>query len=200
MHDATGAGSAIGEFPSLEAHRQLQGVTMVGRVRVRPLPATTSRRSSGTRSSVLGSTCSIPSICTAGKTICSGAGIRPIRSSPWRWPLTPSRQAASPVTTASPSEAHRTGGARHRPPEGLKTEATSRRAQMQDGRAVRPPPNVRTSLNPGGVRTSRRPLTFPLPVAPTRANVDGRRLPAAATTRRDPAHDPARDRLDHHPR
>ena len=60
------------------------------------------------------------------------------------------------MTTASPSEAHRTGGARHRPPEGLKTEATSRRAQMQDGRAVRPPPNVRTSRNPGGVRTSRR--------------------------------------------
>ena len=33
-HDATGAGSAIGEFPALEAHRQLQGVTMVGRDRV----------------------------------------------------------------------------------------------------------------------------------------------------------------------
>ena len=33
VHDATGAGSAIGEFPALEAHRQLQGVTMVGRVR-----------------------------------------------------------------------------------------------------------------------------------------------------------------------
>ena len=32
-HDATGAGTAIGEFPALEAHRQLQGVTMVGRVR-----------------------------------------------------------------------------------------------------------------------------------------------------------------------
>ena len=32
-HDATGAGSAIGEFPALEAHRQLQGVTMVGRDR-----------------------------------------------------------------------------------------------------------------------------------------------------------------------
>ena len=46
---------------------------------------------------------------------------------------------------------------------------------------------------------SRRRRTFPLPVAPTRANVDGRRLPAA-TTRRDPAHDPAQDRLDNHPR
>ena len=42
--------------------------------------------------------------------------------------------------------------------------------------------------------------TFPLPVAPTRANVDGRRLPAAATPRRNRVHDPARDRLDHHPR
>ena len=34
VHDATGAGSAIGEFPALEAHRQLQGVTLVGRDRV----------------------------------------------------------------------------------------------------------------------------------------------------------------------
>ena len=34
VHDATGAGSAIGEFQALEAHRQLQGVTMVGRDRV----------------------------------------------------------------------------------------------------------------------------------------------------------------------
>ena len=34
VHDATGAGSAIGEFPALEAHRQFQGVTMVGRDRV----------------------------------------------------------------------------------------------------------------------------------------------------------------------
>ena len=40
--------------------------------------------------------------------------------------------------------------------------------------------------------------TFPLPVAPPRANVDGHRLPAAATTRRNRVHDPARDRLDHH--
>ena len=45
-----------------------------------------------------------------------------------------------------------------------------------------------------------RRRTFPLPVAPTRANVDGRRLPAAATPRRKRVHDPARDRLDHHPR
>ena len=44
-----------------------------------------------------------------------------------------------------------------------------------------------------------RHRTFRLPVAPTRANVDGRRLPAAATTRRTRVHDPARDRLDHHP-
>ena len=32
-HDATGAGSAIGEFPALAPHDQLQGVTLVGRVR-----------------------------------------------------------------------------------------------------------------------------------------------------------------------
>ena len=38
---------------------------------------------------------------------------------------------------------------------------------------------------------SRRRRTFPLPVAPTRANVDGRRLPRPPP-RRDPAHDPAR--------
>ena len=46
---------------------------------------------------------------------------------------------------------------------------------------------------------SRRPCTIPFTVPATRANVDGRRLPADATTRRDPAHDPARDRLDHPP-
>ena len=48
--------------------------------------------------------------------------------------------------------------------------------------------------------SSRRLRTFHLPVAPPRANVDGRRLPAAATTRRNRVHDPARDRLDHYPR
>ena len=57
------------------------------------------------------------------------------------------------------------------------------------------PPLVAPHTSP-----SRRLRTFHLPVAPARANVDGRRLPAAATTRRNPAHDPARDRLDHHPR
>ena len=35
---------------------------------------------------------------------------RPIRSSPWPWPITPSRRAASPATTASRSESHRQGG------------------------------------------------------------------------------------------
>ena len=108
-HDATGAGSAIGEFPALAPHDQLQGVTMAA-VTGSTSSATTSRRSSGTRSSVLGSTCSIPSTCTAGKTNCSGVGIRPIRSSPWRWPITPSRRAGSPVTTASPSDGWRPGG------------------------------------------------------------------------------------------
>ena len=32
-HDATGVGSAIGDFPALTPHDQLQGVTLVGRVR-----------------------------------------------------------------------------------------------------------------------------------------------------------------------
>ena len=32
-HDATGAGNAMGAFPALAAHDQLQGVTLVGRVR-----------------------------------------------------------------------------------------------------------------------------------------------------------------------
>ena len=32
-HDATGAGNAMGAFPALAPHDQLQGVTMVGRVR-----------------------------------------------------------------------------------------------------------------------------------------------------------------------
>ena len=40
---------------------------------------------------------------------------------------------------------------------------------------------------------SRRRRTFPLPVAPTRANVDGRRLPRPPP-RRDAAHAPARNR------
>ena len=35
---------------------------------------------------------------------------RPIRSSPGPWPITPSRRAASPATTASRSESHRRGG------------------------------------------------------------------------------------------
>ena len=45
-----------------------------------------------------------------------------------------------------------------------------------------------------------RRRTFRLPVAPPRANVDGRRLPAAATTRRNRVHDLARNRLVHQPR
>ena len=32
-HDATGAGNAMGAFPALAPHDQLQGVTLVGRVR-----------------------------------------------------------------------------------------------------------------------------------------------------------------------
>ena len=51
----------------------------------------------------------------------------------------------------------------------------------------------------GHTSPSLRRRTFPLPVAPTRANVYGR-PPAVAAGTEDSVHDPARDRLDHHPR
>ena len=41
------------------------------------------------------------------------AAIRPIRSSPWPWPITRFAPAANPATTASPSDGGRPGG-RHR--------------------------------------------------------------------------------------
>ena len=178
VHDATGAGSAIGEFPALEAHRQLQGVTMVGRDRVdlfRTYIAAIERHEIVcpridvfyTEQPVL-----------SGKTICSGAGIRPIRSSPWRWPITPSRRAGGPATTASRSD----GGAGAPAELARRTGALGRRSWLP-------------TTSP-----SRRLRRFCFPVRPIRANVDGRRLPADATTRRTRVHDPARDRLDHHPR
>ena len=45
--------------------------------------------------------------------ICSGRAIRPIRSSPWPWPITRFAPAANPATTASPCDGGRPGG-RHR--------------------------------------------------------------------------------------
>ena len=57
------------------------------------------------------------------------------------------------------------------------------------------PPRVAPHTSP-----SRRLRRFCFPVRPIRANVDGRRPPAAATTRRNRVHDPARNRLDRHPR
>ena len=57
------------------------------------------------------------------------------------------------------------------------------------------PPLVAPHTSP-----SRRLRRFCFPVRPIRANVDGRRPPAAATTRRNRVHDPARNRLDRHPR
>ena len=50
---------------------------------------------------------------TAGSMICSGTAIRPIRSSPWPWPITRFAPAANPATTASSSDGGRPGG-RHR--------------------------------------------------------------------------------------
>ena len=68
---------------------------------------------SATNSSCRGSTPSIASTSTAGSMICSGTAIRPIRSSPWPWPITRFAPAANPATTASPSDGGRPGG-RHR--------------------------------------------------------------------------------------
>ena len=104
-HDATGVGSAIGDFPALTPHDQLQGVTLVGRVRTdlfrNYIEAIERHEIVCPRIDVF-----YTEHLYCGKTICSGAGIRPIRSSPWPWPITPSRRAASPATTASPSESH----------------------------------------------------------------------------------------------
>ena len=96
-HDATGAGNAMGAFPALAPTTSSRASRWSG-VSGPTCSGTTLGPSNGTRSSVLGSTCSIPSTCTAGKTICSGTGIRPIRSSPWRWPIMPSRRAGGPAT------------------------------------------------------------------------------------------------------
>ena len=172
-HDATGAGSAIGEFPALAPHDQLQGVTMVGRDRVdlfrNYIAAIERHEIVCPRIDVF-----YTEHLSAGKTNCSGAGIRPIRSSPWRWPITPSRQAGSPVTTASRSD----GGAGAPAERALRTGALGRRSWLP---------------------THRRPVAaahFPcLSRPPERMWVCRSRH-----TRRDPAHDPARNRLDRHPR
>ncbi len=96
--------------------------------------------------------------------------------------------SASPVTSV-----------RRQPPRTVR-ERPRPSARMVTGRPRAPYRCTRSPRVAPHTSPSRRLRTFPLPVAPTRANVDGRRLPAAATTRRDPAHDPARDRLDRHPR
>ena len=161
VHDATGAGSAIGEFPALEAHRQLQGVTMVGRDRVdlfrNYIAAIERHEIVGPRIDV----CYTEHL-YCGEDDLFGSGHPP----------------DTVVAMAVASHAFKAGA----PADlALRIGALGRHAWLP---------------------THRRPVcprTFPLPVAPTRANVDGRCLPAA-TTRRNPAHDPARDRLDHHPR
>ena len=100
-HDTTGAGNAIGAFPALAPTTSSRASRWSG-VSGPTCSGTTLGPSNGTRSSVLGSTRAIPSTCTAGKTICSGAGIRPRRSSPWRWPITPSRRAGDRLTRRRP--------------------------------------------------------------------------------------------------
>ena len=96
--------------------------------------------------------------------------------------------SASPVTSV-----------RRQPPRTVR-ERPRPSARMVAGRPRAPYRCTRSPRVAPHTSPSRRLRTFPLPVAPTRANVDGRRLPAAATTRRTRVLDPARDRLDHHPR
>ena len=125
----------------------------------------------------------------------------------WSGPPTRRTVPASPASrgrgsrSASRSSGGRAGECRSRR-RGRARRSRSCRAARWGGSTGRPrapymctrPPLVAPHTSP-----SRRLRTFPFPVAPTRANVDGRRLPAA-TTRRDPAHDPARGPLDQHPR
>ena len=104
--------------------------------------------------------------------------------------------------SASRSSAGRAGGCRSRR-RGCARRARSCRAARWGGRTGRirapymctRPPRVAPHISPCW-----RLRTFRLPVAPTRANVDGRPPPVAAITRRNRVHDPARDRLDHPPR
>ena len=104
-------------------------------------------------------------------------GIPPIRSSPWRWPITPSRRAGGPATTASRSD----GGAGAPAELALRTGALSRRSWLPTHR--RP---FAAAHSPCLSRPPERMWT----------NAVCPRLPP----RRDPAHDPARNRLDRHPR
>ena len=73
-----------------------------------------------------------------GKTICSGAGIPPIRSSPWRWPITPSRRAGGPATTASPSD----GGAGAPAELARRTGALGRRSWLPHTSPSRRRPHI----------------------------------------------------------
>ena len=177
-HDATGGGNAMGEFPALAPHDQLQGVTLVGRVRTdlfrnyigaierHEIVCLSSDRRVLYRAPVL-----------RGRRSVREPGIRPIRSSPWRWPITPSRRAGSPVTTASRSD----GGAGAPADLALRTGALGRHAWLPTHR--RP---VASAHSPCLSRPPERMWT----------NAVCPRLPP----RRDPAHDPARNRLDRHPR
>ena len=175
-HDATGAGSAIGAFPALAPHDQLQGVTLVGRVRTdlfrNDIGAIERHEIVCPRIDVF-----YTEHLYCGKTICSGAGIRPIRSSPWRWPITPSRQAGSPATTASPSD----GGAGAPAELARRTGALGRRSWLPTHR--RP---VAAAHSPCLSRPPERMWTNAVCPRPP--------------PRRNPAHDPARNRRDRHPR
>ena len=109
-HDATGGGTVVAEYVTLHDVIDFQ---MTGAASAGTCSSATSRPWSATNSSCRGSTPSIASTSTAGSMICSGTAIRPIRSSPWPWPITRFVPAANPATTASPSDGGRPGG-RHR--------------------------------------------------------------------------------------
>ena len=117
-------------------------------------------------------------------------------------PFRPSTASCGPGSrSASRSSAGRAGGCRSRRRGRARRSRSCRAARWggSTGRTRAPYMCTRPPLVAPHTSPSRRLRTFPFPVRPTRANVDGRRLPAT-TTRRDPAHDPAQDRLDNHAR
>ena len=177
VHDATGAGSAIGEFPALKAHRQLQGVTMVGRDRVdlfRNYIAAIERHEI---------VCPRIDVFYTEHLYCGeddlfGSGHPPdtvvamaLAYHAFQAP------AANPATTASLSD----GGAGAPAELARRTGALGRRSWLPTHR--RP---VASAHSPCLSRPPER----------MRTNAVCPRLPP----RRDPAHDPARNRLDRHPR
>ena len=104
--------------------------------------------------------------------------------------------------SASRSSTGRAGGWRNRRRGRARRSRFCRAARWggSTGRTRAPYMCTRPPLVAPHTSPSRRLRRFCFPVRPIRANVDGRRPPAAATTRRNRVHDPARNRLGRHPR